>query len=98
MLNKDKKKLAVIVGASIAASAAMGTAAASDNPFALNDLQAGYDLTKFEAGEGKCGEAKCGEDKAAEAKCGEGKCGEAKCGEDKAAEAKCGEGKCGGKQ
>ena len=50
MLNKDKKKLAVIVGASIAASAAMGTAAASDNPFALNDLQAGYDLAKFEAG------------------------------------------------
>ncbi|GAA4356269.1 hypothetical protein GCM10023151_04010 [Kangiella marina] len=92
MLNKDKKKLAMIVGASIAASAAMGTAAASDNPFALNDLQAGYDLAKFDAGEGKCGEGKCGEDKAEK----EGKCGEGKCGEDKAEkEGKCGEGKCG---
>lgn len=91
MLSKDKKRLAVIVGASIAASAAMGTATASDNPFGLNDLQAGYDLAKFEAGEGKCGEGKCGEDKADKAK--EGKCGEGKCGEDHAKKAK--EGKCG---
>lgn len=101
MLNKDKTKLAVVVSASLAASAAIGAASAGENPFTLNDLQSGYNLSMFDGhgkdGEGKCGEGKCGEDKAEKAeegKCGEGKCGEGKCGEDKAEKTE--EGKCGG--
>lgn len=77
MLNKDKTKLALVVSASLAASTAIGTATAGENPFTLNDLQSGYNLSMFDGhgkdGEGKCGEGKCGEEKAEKTE--EGKCG-----------------------
>ncbi len=92
---KDVKKNALLIaGAAFATSMAMSmTAQASENPFQVNQLSAGYQLA--DNAEGKCGEGKCGEaKKEAEGKCGEGKCGEAK----KEAEGKCGEGKCGEKK
>ena len=100
------------LGLAMAGTLTAGTAGASENPFALSELDSGYMqlAASDKAGEGKCGgdmkakEGKCGGDtKAKEGKCGEGKCGgdmkakEGKCGGDmKAKEGKCGEGKCGG--
>ncbi|HEY9097642.1 MAG TPA: hypothetical protein VIN38_02100 [Thiobacillus sp.] len=94
----------------LALTAAIGTAgiayAAEGNPFALNGLSQGYQVTQAEkAKDGKCGEGKCGgsKAKATDAKAKDGKCGEGKCGgskakatETKAKDGKCGEGKCGG--
>ncbi|MBE9559248.1 MAG: hypothetical protein IMF15_00600 [Proteobacteria bacterium] len=60
------------------ASFAAGSAMATENPFAMQQLDGGYNVAMSE---GTCGEGKCGEgkgDKAKEAKCGEGKCGEGK--------------------
>ena len=110
MNNYMKKPLAAAVGAAFMASAmVIPAASASENPFQLTQLSAGYELSSKAEGEGKCGEGKCGEGKKAKAE-GEGKCGEAKeakaegegkCGEGKKAaakaegEGKCGEGKCG---
>jgi uncharacterized low-complexity protein len=108
-MNKDMKKLATLVGASLAASVSVTTANANENPFELNDMSEGYQVVSFlgdKGKEGKCGEGKKGkEGKCGEGKCGEGKkgkegkCGEGKCGEDKKGkkgkEGKCGEGKCG---
>lgn len=107
-MNKPTMKpLAAAMGVALAASAFVpaASAATTDNPFAIQELTAGYDLANKGAegkcGEGKCGEGKCGEaaDKAdGEGKCGEGKCGEAADkadGEGKCGEGKCGEGKCG---
>lgn len=82
-----KKITTVAASAAIVASFAAGNAGAAENPFSMQELNAGYNVAMSE---GVCGEGKCGEDKAQDAKCGEGKCGE-----DKAKEAKCGEGKCG---
>lgn len=89
------------LGSALVLSAALsGTAVASENPFAVNQLESGYQVADKHAdgkcGEGKCGEGKCGGEKDAEGKCGEGKCGEGKCGGEKTSEGKCGEGKCGG--
>jgi len=108
MSNKTSKTLSIVLGAAFATTlAASNVANASEagaNPFAMNNLQGGYQVAK----EGKCGEGKCGGEKKMEGKCGgkamgkgkEGKCGEGKCGGDKAKkmEGKCGEGKCGGKK
>ncbi len=84
------------LGSAVVLTAAMaGQTFANENPFAANQLKAGYELAA--ATEGKCGEGKCGGD--TDAKDAEGKCGEGKCGGDtdaKDAEGKCGEGKCGG--
>jgi len=108
MSNKTKS-LSIVLGAAFATTlAASNLANASEagaNPFAMNNLQGGYQV----AAEGKCGEGKCGgnkEKKKMEGKCGEGKCGdnkemkknmEGKCGGSKSKkEGKCGEGKCGG--
>ncbi len=107
MAKKNLTPLAAAVGAAFLASAALSTvASASENPFASQQLTAGYNLAE-KAAEGKCGEGKCGEgkcggkkaEKKAEGKCGEGKCGEGKKAEKegKCGEGKCGEGKCGGK-
>ena len=85
-----KKLTTVATGAAIVASFAAGSALATENPFAMQQLNSGYNVAMSE---GTCGEGKCGGDKGKEAKSGEGKCGEGK--GDKAKEAKCGEGKCG---
>jgi len=87
--------MAAAVGAAFLATATLSTMSfASENPFAAQSLESGYNLAGAEK-EGKCGEGKCGENKKADK---EGKCGEGKCGEGKKAdkEGKCGEGKCGG--
>jgi uncharacterized low-complexity protein len=101
-MNRDTqlKAIAVLVGTSFAAGAAVPAAADTGaNPFAAQDLPQGYQLMSRAENEGKWGEGKCGGDAAAKAE-GEGKCGEGKCGGDAAAKAegegKCGEGKCGG--
>jgi len=110
---KANKTLSIVLGAAfattLAASNIANAAEAGANPFAMTNLEGGYQVAK----EGKCGEGKCGgkaEKKKMEGKCGEGKCGgdkemkknmEGKCGEGDAKkmkkEGKCGEGKCGGK-
>ena len=93
------KPVAAAVGVAFVSSMAVSaTAVASDNPFAMADLDSGYLLAgSHEGEEGKCGEkgeeGKCGE-KGEEGKCGE-KGEEGACGE-KGEEGKCGEGKCGG--
>ncbi len=87
----------------VSSLAASSTALADDNPFATDELDAGYQLAGEKGEEGKCGEGKCGGDKGEEGSCGEkadakgeeGKCGEGKCGGDKGKE-KGKEGSCGG--
>lgn len=97
-ISRMKPVTAAIGTAFVASIASVSFADVQDNPFAIEELDAGYDLLA-NADEGKCGEGKCGEDKDSEGKCGEGKCGEGKCGgdngDDKDGEGKCGEGKCG---
>jgi len=82
-----KNSTTFAASAAIVATFAVGNVNAAENPFAMQELTAGYNVAMSE---GTCGEGKCGGDKGKEAKCGEGKCGG-----DKAKEAKCGEGKCG---
>lgn len=115
MPSQSKKPIAAAVGTAFLASVALSPlAAATENPFQLNPLEAGYSLAEKAEAEGKCGEGKCGEEgkcggKAAtkesgEAKQAEGKCGagkgaaEGKCGAQQATESKAGEGKCGASQ
>ncbi len=96
------KPIAAAMGVAFVSTLAFSsTAIASDNPFAMADLDSGYML----AGDTKGEEGSCGENKGEEGKCGEnkgedGKCGEGKCGKDKGEEGSCGEnkgkeGKCG---
>ena len=94
-----------LLGATILGGGLASATWAEANPFAVIELQGGYQIAAAEKNaEGKCGaekseaEGKCGGEKAN----GEGKCGDAKansegkCGGEKAdAEGKCGEGKCG---
>jgi uncharacterized low-complexity protein len=108
MSNKSLKPLTTTLGAAVAGTLlSMGTATASENPFALKELQGGYlqMAENAKAEEGKCG----GNMKAEEGKCGanikaeEGKCGSSMKTEEaeKAAEGtrggnlKADEGKCG---
>jgi uncharacterized low-complexity protein len=68
------------LGSAVALSALSMASQASENPFAVTSLKAGYTLAAEDTkpAEGKCGEGKCGEkkpEKAEEGKCGEGKCG-----------------------
>jgi len=108
-MKKFNKTVFVIGSSIIASSAAISTANAESNPFAVSDLSSGY-MNVAEAGqeamgkmkEASCGEGKCGANKAeagmkkaAEAKCGANR---AKMDMKKAAEGKCGEGKCGTKK
>ena len=97
MNKKTLSPLVTAVGAAFMASISLSPAAsATENPFAAEQLPAGYNLAEKEA-EGKCGEGKCGEGKcgaketdtdeeesgagAEEKSEGEGKCGEGKCGQ-----------------
>jgi uncharacterized low-complexity protein len=102
---KKTKNLALTTGAAVATSFAIGSVAqAADNPFAMQKLDAGYQLAQADKkADGKCGEGKCGgakkaaDDKKKDGKCGEGKCGgDKKAADDKKKDGKCGEGKCGG--
>lgn len=103
-----KKLTTVAASAAIVATFSAGNVSASENPFGMQELGAGYNVAMSDSSD--VDEAKAKVDdvkaKAKEAKCGEGKCGgdkakEGKCGGDKAKakakEAKCGEGKCGEK-
>ena len=95
-MNKTIKPIVASVGTAFLLGAAAPAVMAAENPFAAQQLSAGYEqlADSHKAKEGKCGEGKCGGEKKAEK---EGKCGEGKCGGDKKAakEGKCGEGKCG---
>ena len=91
----------------LAAGLTATSAGAADNPFALRQLDGGYQLAQADkAKDAKCGadkakDAKCGADKAKDAKCGADKAKDGSCGADKKKSAdkkkdgKCGEGKCG---
>ncbi|VAW92030.1 hypothetical protein MNBD_GAMMA23-862 [hydrothermal vent metagenome] len=102
MSNKTIKPISIVLGAIFATTlAASNIANASEtgaNPFAMTNLEGGYQVAK----DGKCGgnmsdskkmDGKCGEGKAMKKK--DGKCGEGKCGGNKASkkkDAKCGAG------
>jgi uncharacterized low-complexity protein len=85
------KPVAFAVGAAFATGMLMSSAGqAAENPFAMNQLDAGYKLAANN--EGSCGankakakEASCGANKAEKEKpkLKEGKCGEGKCGSNK---------------
>jgi uncharacterized low-complexity protein len=103
-MKSKKSQLKLATGAALAASFTMGSVAqAADNPFAMQKLDAGYQLAQADKKtDGKCGEGKCGgakkaaDDKKKDGKCGEGKCGaDKKAADDKKKDGKCGEGKCG---
>ncbi len=97
------KPLTAAIGAAFVGSLAFGSVASADeNPFGMQDLNAGYMVAGGEHGgdkgkEGKCGEGKCGGDKEGGDKGKEGKCGEGKCGGDKEGGDKGEEGSCGGR-
>lgn len=65
---------ATLLGASVATQA-------TENPFAVQELQSGYSLADNHGAddmEGKCGEGSCGDEEEKserEGKCGEGTCG-----------------------
>ena len=112
-MKSKKSQMKLATGAALAASFAMGSLAqAADNPFAMQKLDAGYQLAQADKKtDGKCGGSKgkdgaCGgakaDDKKADGKCGaskgkDGACGgDKKAADDKKKDGKCGEGKCGG--
>lgn len=64
-----KKLTYIAVGTSFAASMVTGVANAVENPFAMTELESGYQIAMSTLPEGTCGS------KDGEAKCGEGKCG-----------------------
>jgi len=85
---KNINKTAFIIGTTIA-TAAMSTAMADSNPFAISDLSSGYmNVAEADSMQENMGKMK-------EASCGEGKCGanKAKTMMEKKAEGKCGENK-----
>ena len=100
MSNKTIKPISIALGAVFATTlAASNIANASEtgaNPFAMTNIEGGYQVAK----DGKCGgnmsdpkqmKGKCGDSmKKSEGKCGEGKCGGKKT--MKKSEGKCGEG------
>lgn len=60
-MKKDKKSLAAIVGASIVTSLSAGAVNAAENPFALKDLDSGYNVAEATAQPAKAKpELKCG--------------------------------------
>ena len=95
------KPIAAGLGLAVAASAVTlaSSANAAQNPFATQELSAGYQLAEME---GKCGEGKCGDSMTKKEKSDkEGQCGaqgkaqkEGQCGEN----AKMKEGNCGGEK
>ncbi len=99
MSNKTIKPISIVLGAIFATTlAASNIANASEtgaNPFAMTNLEGGYQVAK----DGKCG-GNMSDSKKMDGKCGgsmkkkDGKCGEGKAMKKK--DGKCGEGKCGG--
>ncbi|WJW76048.1 hypothetical protein QVG61_02850 [Thiohalobacter sp. IOR34] len=95
------KSLALALGATLAGSLAAGPAAASENPFQVEELTSGY-LASNDSMEGRCGQGKCGAsmmkkksehaEEKAESRMKEGKCG---AGMKMKSESKMKEGKCG---
>jgi uncharacterized low-complexity protein len=77
-----KKTLGVTIGSALLISLSGTAAQAGENPFAMQELSSGYQLTQAGAttlaknNEGKCGASAKGKD----GKCGSGKCGQGKCG------------------
>jgi uncharacterized low-complexity protein len=99
---KKQTNTSLALGSIVAATLFSPAVFAGDNPFAVKQLDAGYQLAQADKKvDGKCGEAKCGAEKKMDKK-QDGKCGEAKCGsdkkKDKKADGKCGEAKCGAKK
>jgi len=70
----SKKVTTMAAGAAFAATLAAGAASAAENPFAMTELQGGYQVAMSSMPEGSCGgkdaEGKCG-DKGKEGKCGD---------------------------
>ncbi|QSA95975.1 hypothetical protein [Methylococcus sp. EFPC2] len=100
MKKLDKKPLAALVGATFVGTLSAGVVTAAENPFALKELNSGYNQvaaaeTAKEKKETACGEGKCGAEmmKQHDMKCGAGMTG-AK--DDKAALKKATESKCAG--
>ena len=98
-MNKLNLTLATLGAALIGVSASVQ---AGSNPFAAQELPAGYSLAMNDkTADGSCGEAKCGAGKAeGMSKSADGSCGEAKCGAEagaskKTSDGSCGEAKCG---
>lgn len=68
-MTNRKSTIGIAVGSAFAASMAVTSAGAAENPFALQSMDRGYMVA--DAGmQGKCGAGKCGGAKASEAKCG----------------------------
>lgn len=83
------KTLALAIGGAFAASIAVTSVHAAENPFALKSLSSGYmvaDADKMK--DGKCGTGKCSAEKMKKMK--DGKCGTGKCSAEKAKDAVCG--------
>lgn len=98
-MKSKKSQMKLATGAAVAASFAIGSVAhAADNPFAMQKLDAGYQLAQADKkADGKCGGSKgkdgaCGGDK----KSADDKKADGKCGGDKKADDKKMDGKCGG--
>jgi len=100
MKSSNLKPLSAALGATLLSAALAPAVSASENPFGLEELKAGYQLAQAEPkpAEGKCGEGKCGGTMEGGSEGGtDGKPADGKPADDKAAEGKCcGEGKCGG--
>lgn len=98
-MKTNNTRLARASGAALAATFAMATAQAADNPFGMQQLPAGYQLAQADKKtDGKCGEGKCGAtkkptDKKADGKCAADKGKDGSCGTDKKMDGKCGDGK-----
>lgn len=76
-----KKTLGVTLGSALLIGLSGTTAQAAENPFAMQELSGGYQLTKAEAGTQRLSTASATIiAKGKEGKCGEAKCGEGKCG------------------
>jgi uncharacterized low-complexity protein len=75
-----KSALSLAIGSAFAATiAAAPVAHAAGNPFDMDSLKSGYQITGVSKGE----EGTSGDDNGADSKGGESKCGESKCGSSK---------------
>ncbi len=93
-MNAQKKTLALVLGGTVAATAALSPASAAENPFALKPLASGYMVAdNHEGGEkmkdGKCGTGKCGSSMKKKKAAAEEKAKEGNCSAEKAKEGNC---------
>lgn len=102
-MKTSNKTIALALSGAFALSIGAATVNAAENPFAMQTLSSGYQVTDHheKAKDGSCAEGKCSTEmkkdhaKAKDGKCGEGKCSaEMKKDAEKAKDGKCGEGKC----